>query len=213
MLTVTEPEGEKPNPLIPINERPLTMEAFEGMNTQATRVGVDDRQCYWIDGFFPISPRNLRTLYGVGPPLYTPSGGATIVWFDFYNIGATAYMVVFQTDGSAIQVRLSDGAVTTILSPGTLIVGTSNVGSVGITQYGRLYLIIVADQTNGYWIWDGTIVYQAGTLGPVVTLTNTGAGYKTVPIVVATGGSGTGATFVATIAGGVVTNVVLTNPG
>jgi hypothetical protein len=211
MLTVSEPEGEKPNPLIPINERPLTMEAFEGMNTQATRVGVDDRQCFWIDGFFPIAPRNLRTLYGIGTTIFTVGVGASIVWYDFYNIGTTAYCVAVLTNGVAVQIRISDGAITVILAGSSILNPT--IGQFGISQYGHSYLIIVANQTNGYWIWDGSIVYKSGTLGPVVTLTNVGAGYNSSPIVVASGGSGTGATFVATVAGGVVTTVTVTNPG
>jgi hypothetical protein len=210
MLTVSEPEGEKPNPLIPINERPLTMEAFEGMNTQATRVGVDDRQCYWIDGFIPIAPRNLRTLYGIGTSILT-SVGSTVLWFDFFNIGVNPYTVVFRSNGDVLVENTSTIVTTAILPPGTLLSPT--VGAFGISQYGRSYLIIVANQPNGYWIWDGSLLYQAGSLGPIVTLTNVGAGYKTVPAVVATGGSGFGATFVATIAAGVVTNVTITNPG
>jgi hypothetical protein len=211
MLTTTEPESEKPNPLIPIDEPPLKMEVFEGMNTQATRVGVADQQCAWIDGFFPVAPRNLRTMYGIGTVLYTATGGNTVVWYDFYNIGAVAYAAVFLSDGSAIQVQVSNGAATTVLPAGTII--NPAITNVGLTQYGRQYLIIVANQPNGYWLWDGTLLYQAGTLGPLVTLTNPGSGYKTAPVVVASGGSGSGATFVASIAGGFVTNVVVTNPG
>ncbi len=187
------------------------MELFEGMNTQATRVGVADQQVYWLDGFFPIAPRNLRTLYGVGTVLYTAAGGNTVVFYDFFNLLSTAYACVFLSDGSAIQVRVSDGAATTILPAATII--NPSIVNVGLTQYGRQYLIIVANQPNGYWLWDGTLLYQAGSLGPIVTLTNPGSGYKTVPVVTASGGSGSGATFVASIAGGFVTNVVVTNPG
>lgn len=215
-LTTTRPEGEKPNPLIPFSEPLLKMEMFEGMNTQATRTGVADQQAFWLDGFFPISPRNLRAMRGIGTVLYTATGGNTVVWYDFYALGTTtlntlAYAIVFLSDGSAIQVQVSNGAVTTVLPTGTIV--TPSITGVGITQYGRSYLIIVANQTNGYWIWDGSLLYQAGTIGPVITLTNVGAGYKTVPVVIASGGSGSGATFAASIAAGVVTNVVATNPG
>src|SRR6202035_3724162 len=40
-----------------------------------------------------------------------------------------------------------------------------------------------------------------------------GSAYQTAPSVTAAGGNGAGATFVATIGGGVVTNVIETNPG
>lgn len=211
MLTTTEPESEKPNPLIPIGEPPLKMEMFQGMNTQATRTGVVDQQCFWIDGFFPVAPRNLRALYGIGTLLYTATGGKSVIWYDGFNLGATAYMCVFLSDGSAIQVQISNGAATTVLPAGTIL--NPAITNVGLTQYGRQYLIIAANQQNGYWLWDGALLYQAGSLGPLVTLTNPGSGYKTVPTVTASGGSGSGATFAASISGGFVTNVVVTNPG
>lgn len=204
------PPEDQENPYYPAGPTPLLFEEFKGMDTSVPRIGVSDQQCAWIDGFMPIKKRNLRTLYGKGALLYT-AFGPTISFYGFYNIGAVAYCVAFLSNGNVVQIRMSDGAVTTILPAFTIL--SPSITNAGFTQYGNQYLIIVANQTNGYWVWDGSILYQSGSLSPVVTLTNVGAGYKTVPIVVATGGSGTGATFVATIANGVVTNVVETNPG
>lgn len=203
--------AEDQNPYLPPGPKPLVFEDFAGINTQTVRAGVPDKQMAWCDGFMPIEPRNLRTLYGIGAALFTAGGGKSVVYFAFYNIGSTAYCAVFLSDGSVVQVRVSDGAQTTILSAGGI--GTPAITGIGTNQYGNQYLIIVANQTNGYFVWDGSILYQAGTLGPVVTLTNVGSAYKTVPVVVATGGSGHGATFLAVIAGGQVVNVVVTNPG
>ena len=166
---------------------------------------------YWLDGFMPLAPGNLRTLYGIGAAKYTAGGGLTIVCFYFYNLGATPYAIVFLSDGSAIQVNTITGAATTVLAAGGIV--SPSILNLGITQYGSQYLIIVANQSSGYWVWDGTILYQAGTLAPQVTLTNPGSAYQSVPSVTATGGNGAGATFVATIGGGVVTNVLMTNPG
>jgi hypothetical protein len=204
------PTPEQENPYYPPGPQPLLFEEFKGMDTSVPRIGVSDQQCAWIDGFMPIKKRNLRTLYGKGALLYN-SGVPTIVDFGFYNIGAIAYAVVFLSNGAVNQVRVSNGATTAILPSGSIL--TPSILNVGFTQWNSQYLIIVANQANGYWVWDGSNLFQAGTLGPVVTLTNVGAGYKTTPIVVATGGSGSGATFVATIANGVVTNVIETNPG
>jgi len=207
------PAAEQENPYYPAGPTPNVFEDFQGIDTSVPRIGVPDQKMSWCDGFMPIKKRNLRTLYGKGAALSNGVGGLTIVFFGFFNIKSTPYCVEFFSDGSVAigNVNLGPASFVFILPAGTIL--APSIAGIGITQYGSQYLIITANQTNGYWIWDGSLIYQAGTLGPVVTLTNVGAGYKTAPIVVATGGSGSGATFVATINNGVVTNVVETNPG
>lgn len=216
---------EKPSPPQPEQENPYTIpgpppnvfEDFQGIGTQVPRIGVPDAKMAWCDGFMPIGKRNLRTLYGKGPLLYTASGILTVVWFGFYELTpfgsttTTSYMAVFLSDGSIVQVRMSDGATTQIAPAGAIL--NPSITTTGIDNYADQFLIIVSNQVNGYWLWDGSLLFKAGTLSPIVTLTNVGSAYKTVPFVTASGGSGSGATFVATIANGVVTNVVETNPG
>ena len=193
------------------NEAGLVFDKFLGVNTATTRPGVPDEMAYWLDGFIPLAPGNLRTLYGIGAMKYTATGGKTIVCFYFYNLGATPYAIVFLSDGSAIQVNTITGAATTVLAANTILV--PGILNLGITQYGSQYLIIVANQPSGYWVWDGNLIFSAGTLAPQVTLTNVGSAYQTAPSVTATGGNGAGAGFVASIGSGVVTNVIMTNPG
>lgn len=190
---------------------PLSFEAFGGVNTAAQRAGVSDQQAYWLDGFMPLAQRRLRTLPGIGAATYTAGIPGNVVAFYFYNIGSTPYMAVFQADGSLIQVNTITGVQTTILIAGSII--NPSIPQMGMTQYGQQYLIAVANQTNGYWVWDGSLVYTAGTVAPNVVLTNVGAGYATAPVVTGTGGHGHGAMFVATVSGGVVTNVAVSNPG
>jgi len=187
---------------------PLVCELFQGIETQTSRAGVPDQQMFWCDGFMPLAPRKLRTLYGVGPKT---TFGAGIVCYFFYNLGATPYAVVFLADGSVVQFATQTGVKTQILPP--LSISMPSIANVGVTQYASQYLVIVANQSNGYWVWDGTAVYTAGSLGPGVTLTNIGSGYTSPPVVTATGGHGVGATFVAGIANGSVTSVTMTNPG
>lgn len=189
----------------------LTLEQFKGVNTATTRPGVPDEMMYWCDGFMPLALRNLRTLYGVGSAIYAPGIGKTVVCFFFYNLGATSYMASFNSDGSVVQINTATGATTTIMAAGTI--QAPSITSLGITQYGSQYLIIVANQTNGYWVWDGSILYGAGTLAPGVTITSNGSGYQTIPTVTATGGSGFGAVFTASIGGGLLTGITIVNPG
>lgn len=186
------------------------MEEFGGINTSTTRPGVDEKQCAWIDGFMPIGPRYLRTLYGVGSPIVF-GDNAAISFFGFANIGATPYCIVIHTDGSVHAVNTITSASSQIAAPGT-IQSPSRL-NVGLSQYGSQYVIIVAKQTNGYFLWDGTLFYSAGGLGPGVTITNGGSGYTSAPSVSISGGSGSGAVLTATVAGGVVTTVTVVNPG
>jgi len=189
---------------------PLVFEQFGGVNTATTRPGVPDQQAYWLDGLMPLAPRNLRTLYGIGPAAYTASG-KSIVCYYFYNLGSTPYSVVFLSDGSAVQVNTVTFATTTIMPTGTIL--SPSITNLGISQWGSQYLIIVANQANGYWIWDGTALYGAGSIAPGITLTNVGAGYYQPPQVSVTGGHGSGVQLVATIANGIVTGVTVINPG
>jgi hypothetical protein len=209
------PKADEPqaNPYTPALPAPQIMEKFGGINTSTTRAGVPDEMCYWIDGYMPVAPRNLRTLPDVGLQLVGPfSGGRTIICFGFYNIGAQPYALYFLSDGS-VQTVPTTGTptITQILPPATIT--TPAINGMGFSQWGQAYLLIVANQTNGYWIWDGTNLYEAGSLSPIVTLTNPGAGYQTTPSVTSSGGTGMGATFVASIANGVVTGVSIVNPG
>jgi hypothetical protein len=209
---VAPPDPAQGNPYLPPGpNQPFIFEAFNGINTSTTRLGVDDKQMWWCNGWFPIGPRQLRTLPGIGSVLFTASAGTSIRFFDFANIGPAPISVVYQADGSIYQVNTQTGVVTQMAPPGTL--NDPDKLNVGDTQWGSQYVIIVANQPNGYWLWDGTLLYGAGTLSPQTDLTNVGLGYSSVPTVTAFGGIGTGAMFEATIAAGVVTGVVLTNPG
>lgn len=199
------------NPYVPPAPGPLQMDQFGGLNTSTTRMGVPDEQCAWIDGFFPLDKYNLRTLYDVGTTLYT-AVGTTIVFFGFVNISATPYMILFQADGSVVAVNTLTEVVTPVLPAGT-ITNPSQL-TIGLSQWGQQFAIIVANQTNGYWLWDGLLTYSAGTLGPVVTLTSVGSGYTSPPLVTASGGHGHGAQFTAFLDGaGGVASVAITNPG
>jgi hypothetical protein len=189
-----------------------TLEDWGSLNTKAQRPAIKPNEFSWVENFMPIGPGNLRTLYGEATAKYTAGVGRTIILHFPYNLGSTSYVAVFLDDGSAVQVRKSDGATTTIGGAGKFY----NGGDLpACRQYQSKYLLIGGTvSSNGYWVWDGTSLFGAGTLAPQITLLSSGSGYGSNPTVTLfTNGSGTGTTFSATETGGFVTGVTVTNPG
>lgn len=213
-MTLSKPQppaAERPSQYLPAGPpEPQIFEEFAGIYTATSRPGVDDKQMWWCDGFMPIGKRFLRTMYGVGPATYTATVSG-IAFFDFANIGSTPYMVVVRNDGGIDVVNTTTGVRQNIAAAATITNASRTTADV--SQYGSQFIIIVAQQTNGYFIWDGVAFYQAGSLGPLVTVTNAGTGYTVAPTVAASGGTGSGATFLATVAGGLITSIIVTNPG
>lgn len=164
MLDAPQPAAEQGNPYTALGPPdPLIFEQFEGINTATTRPGVDDKQAYWLDGYMPLGPyRNLRTLPGVGPVLWTAPAG--VVFFQFANIGPTPYKISVLSDGSIWAVNTNTAVALEIAGPGTIL--SPSVLNVGITQYGSQYVQVIAKQTNGYFIWDGTTIYGPGAVVP-----------------------------------------------
>src|SRR5262249_35398392 len=68
--------------------------------------------------------------------------------------------IVVLADGSIYQVVTSTGVATQMAPPGTITNPARQ--NVGITQSGSEFIIIVAKQTNGYFIWDGTTFFLPG---------------------------------------------------
>jgi hypothetical protein len=165
MIEAPEPSAEQSNPYTPAGPTEfLLFEEFEGINTATLRPGVDDKQGAWFDGFMPLARRNLRTMPGVGPSIAVGSVANPLVFFYFANIGATPYAICVMQDGSIKVVNTDTSAVSTIAAGGTI----TNPGqsTVGMAQYGSTYVIIVARQTNGYFIWDGTTFFSPGGAAP-----------------------------------------------
>lgn len=200
---------------LPSGFKPLICERFQGVNTSTLRAGVPDEQTYWLDGFMPLDNRNIRTLYGVGTTLYNAvsEGSTTVVFYKFANIGSTPYCIVFLANGRVIAVNANTSAVTTILAAATIT--SPSILNQDVSQWGREYVIIVSDQTNGYWLWNGSTTFTAGTLSPVVEITNNGSGYTANPTIVISGGHGTGASISGSIntQTGILATVSVVNPG
>src|SRR6266404_684583 len=70
------PQAKKPadleeNPYLPPGPEPLVFDDYTGgLNTNASRPGINENEMAWCDGFFPLGKNNLRTLPGIGPPIY-----------------------------------------------------------------------------------------------------------------------------------------------
>lgn len=196
--------------------RSTTIEEWGSLNTKANRPAIQPNEFSWIENFMPIGHGNMRTLRDKGSTVYTAGGGLEIISRFPFNLGAVSYVAVFLDDGSAVQVRTSDGATTTIGAAGSFF--TPGDGIPCCSQYQSKYLLIGSTSSDdGYFIWDGTSLFQSGTLAPQVTLLSSGVGttpYSSAPTVTAYGGTGSGATFTASIsADGHVDDVVVSNPG
>lgn len=190
---------------------------FGSLNQHDARHAMSDQQFYWLENVILDGAGKLRSIPGESTtPLYTATGGRTILNFFFYDIGTTSYCAVFFTDGTAVQVQVSDGSTTDISTVTGTFYDTTYADTLpACASWGAEYLVISNNKnTTDYWIWDGAVLYTSGTLGPVVEITGTGQGYDgSQPTMTAYGGHGTGATFAATVDAGGVVRVVVTDSG
>lgn len=122
--------------------------------------------------------------------------------------------------GGAIHNSAINGSSGVNLNGGTLQAGLNNI-SLMDTSLTNAYVfnggLTVDTMTNAAAIsanllaTTGNGIYPAG--GTFVISTSGGLGYVGPPLVTVTGGSGAGAMAIATVANGIVTNVILTCPG
>lgn len=158
------PQGLNPTPLTPAGPpEPQVFETFDGIDTQTSRPGVPDSKAWWIDGFMPIGPRFLRTMWDVGARIHFDDD-AEVAFFEFANIGSDPYCIVIHVDGSIHAVNTISLSETLIAAAGTIQTPTRS--TVGVAQYGAEYVIIVAQQTDGYFLWNGTTFYEPGDSAP-----------------------------------------------
>jgi hypothetical protein len=149
-------------PGLPPGFKMFSLEATKGLNTKDTRPAIDDQELSWCENYMRIGNGNLRTMWDVGPALFTATGGLTIIAFFPFNIGAVNFFAVFLSDGTAVAVRNPGGAITTISAvPGTFF--TAGGQRPAVAQWGSSGILIVSTaQANGYWAWDGTTLFSPG---------------------------------------------------
>ena len=190
-IKATPPPGDGDTPALAAGVNPLSWNGFTGLNTEASRPGIEDQEAAWLDGFMPIGEKNCRTLPGLSAPLYT-NNASNIVLFETGIINGAPTIFMFLANGAIVGYNYATSATFTIAGAGTIT--TPARGTIGLTQWGSFYAIIVAAQTNGYWVWDGTTLHAAGA-----TLSNP-PGYD-----------GISATFSGYISGTVLTVTAITS--
>jgi hypothetical protein len=187
---------------------------FGSMNQTDARTAIEDSEFFIVENFLLTGRGSLRTIYDQGAAVYTAPSGLSIIYFSWFNINADVACAVFLSDGTAVQVAYPTYVVTPISAmPGTFYNATQLPVA---CQWGDLFLLIANNITpNTYWIWDGSVLYAAGGIGPfqLGDLTSGGTNYTSPPDVIFYGGAGSGAAATATIENGSVTALTVTNPG
>src|SRR5579863_5817046 len=181
----------------------IVFENFEKMNTQSVRQALSEKELAWLENLQPIAPNNLTTVPGPSPALTSISG--TIVSEYFASINSVDYIMSFTSDGSLWATNIASAVSSRIAGP-------SAFTDPDLTTWQSNY-VLINDPTSSYSAWNGTIFVKQGGVSPVITVTNAGTGYTSVPTVSITGGSGTGATAVATIQTPSVNAVNVVNGG
>ena len=190
---------------------------FKGMNQSGSRIAIEDSEFFWLENYVRIGDGKLRTVWDSSASFYaTPTGKTILPLICSYNIGQQDYFAVFFSDGTANQVSYPAGAVTTITANAGLFYQAATGQLPAFCQAGGQYLLLANNNTaNDYWLWDGTVLYQAGGIAPVTdsAITDGGSGYTSVPGYEVFGGSGTGVVLTPVIAEGSVVSLTVVNPG
>lgn len=181
---------------------------FDGVDTQSDRHDLPIEKAAWLENIQPIGPNNNLCVPGPDTALATLTG-KTITKQFYFNYGlSTDYTLNFCSDGSAFAVTNPGAVKTTIAAPGTFSAQPD------VTSW-ETQRVLIADATAGYSSWEPVLgLVVSGGVSPNTQITAGGAGYTGgATVTYTTSGSGTGATFTATVVGGVVTAVVLTDAG
>jgi len=194
------------------------VEKFGTLNTKATRPAIKDEEFSWIENWMPIGDGNLRTTYDKGANWFASGTPGNILYQANASFSGTAFGAgpfVFFTDGTAKQILNSGGTTQTISSVANTFYNPGvSTAAPQCAQWEDKYLLIISSASdNGYFIWDGINLFQAGTLSPDVTISDSGTNYTSPPTITAFGGAGSGATFSATVSNGSIDVITVTNPG
>lgn len=189
----------------PVENRFLAFLGWKKMNTRVARQNLPDDECAWAENLQPIGANSWQSVNGAAAALATLTGGDQVARYWPANIGNVDYLIIQTVAGGMVAVNTSNGAESRILANGLL-----SDSDVTVWNSQR---ILIADATNGYATWDGSITAQAGGLSPNINVTNGGSLYATAPTVSFSGGNGQGATATAVVVPITVGSVNVTAPG
>lgn len=179
-------------------KRNYSFRSFGGMNTQAIRQMIGEKEFAWLENVMPIGDGNLQTIPAASAALITLSSKC------FYMasgvISNTAYMYMFSIDGSCTQVNLTTYEKVVVGAAGTF----SGTGS-AITQWENTNICII-DATKGYFSWDGTTLTTYNGTAQSVTVNAGGIGFTNANTTTLTPSSGS-ARFSVTLGCNLVTLV------
>jgi hypothetical protein len=181
----------------------IVFENFEKLNTQSVRQALSEKELAWLENLQPIAGNNLTTV--PGPNTALTSINATIKYQYFANLGTVDYVISFTTDGAGWATNIATNANTQFAPPTTFT-------NPDMTVWQSAY-VLINDPTAAYCVWNGTVFVKQGGVDPVIIVTAPGNGYNSAPTVTISGGSGSGATAVATIGTPQLAIVTVTNQG
>lgn len=200
---------------LPENFKYYTAAPFAGMNQEDARTAMEDPEFFWLENLLLTGKGYLTALYDRGSPLWTATSGKKIIYGSSFAINGITAFALFLDDGTALQVTYPGGVVTWMATTPGLFYGGGQLPCA--VQSGSRFLVISNNNSaNSYWIWDGSVLYGAGGVGPFDNtddLTDPGSGYTSAPTCTIFGGSGTGATVDAVVSDGSVVALIVTNPG
>jgi hypothetical protein len=138
-------------------DQDLAIKDFAGINTQAQRTAIDEKEFSWLENVMPVGYANLRCI--PAPTLVATIPAVTINYWKYANIGNVDFQLCFNVGGGGHALNLATFAVTVIAAGGTF------VGQVSMAQWKNERALIVA--ANGYWSWDpiGGLVALASITG------------------------------------------------
>ncbi len=176
----------------------------EKINTRLSRNALSENEAAWLENLQPIGPNNLVAVPAPLPALTTFTGETVKSLFSA-NVGAVDYLVAFTNSGAGIAVNALTGMQVTFAPDGTF-------SGPDMTVFASSRVLIM-DPVSGYSTWDGKVFVRSGGVSPNLKVTAGGSSYASAPAVTISGGSGSGASAHAIVAGGAVVSLVLDTPG
>lgn len=181
---------------------------FDGISTQYQRQDMPIKKAAWLENLQPIGANDLICTPAAKAAIASlASRSETITRMFYFNSGATTdYILCFCVSGAGYSVTNPAGTISKFANAGTFSTDPD------VTNW-ETQRVLIADSQAGYYTYDGSVAVGQGGVSPNIEVTAGGSGYTTGATAVISGGSGSGATAAVTVVGGIVTAVVLTNPG